>query len=74
LFIDEIQGIPKLLQCLRYFYEEMPRLPVIAAGSLLEFALQDHSFPMPVGRIEYFHVGPVSWEEFLEAHNESQLL
>lgn len=74
VFIDEIQAMPKLLQCLRYFYEEMPRLAVLAAGSLLEFALQDHSFPMPVGRIEYFHMGPVSWEEFLEAKNERQLL
>lgn len=74
VFIDEIQAMPKLLQCLRYFYEEMPRLAVLAAGSLLEFALQDHSFPMPVGRIEYFHMGPVSWEEFLKAKNETQLL
>lgn len=63
-----------MLQCLRYFYEDMPGLPVIAAGSLLEFALKDHAFPMPVGRIEYFHMGPVSWEEFLEARNETQLL
>lgn len=74
VFIDEIQAIPKLLQCLRYFYEEMPRLAVLAAGSLLEFALQDYAFPMPVGRIEYFHMGPVSWEEFLQAKNETQLL
>lgn len=74
VLIDEIQAMPKLLQCLRYFYEEMPELAVVAAGSLLEFALQDHSFPMPVGRIEYFHMGPVSWEEYLEAKSEIQLL
>lgn len=74
VFIDEIQEVPKLLQCLRYFYEEMPELPVVAAGSLLEFALAEHSFPMPVGRVEYFYVGPVSWEEFLFAKEEKLLL
>lgn len=74
LFLDEVQELPKLLQCLRYFYEEMPELPVIAAGSLLEFALAEHSFPMPVGRVEYFHMGPVCWEEFLAAKEEVMLL
>lgn len=74
LFLDEIQGLPQMIQCLRYFYEDMPQLPVIAAGSLLEFTLAEHTFPMPVGRIEYFHMGPVSWEEFLEAKKEKQLL
>ena len=57
LFIDEIQVVPKAIQCLRYFYEELPDLPVIAAGSLLEFALKDESFSMPVGRIEYCWIG-----------------
>ena len=74
VFIDEIQEVPKLLQSLRYFYEEMPELPVIAAGSLLEFSLAEHSFPMPVGRVEYFHMGPVSWEEFLSAKEKMPLL
>lgn len=74
VFIDEIQEVPKLLQCLRYFYEELPELPVVAAGSLLEFALAEHSFPMPVGRVEYFYMGPVAWEEFLSAKGEGHLL
>lgn len=74
LFLDEVQGVPEALQSLRYFYEDMPELPVIAAGSLLEFTLAKHSFPMPVGRIEYFHMGPVVFEEFLAAKEESQLL
>ncbi len=47
LFLDEIQSIPVALQTLRYFYEDYPNLPVIAAGSLLEFALAKHSFSMP---------------------------
>ena len=61
LFIDEIQVVPKAIQCLRYFYEELPDLPVIAAGSLLEFALKDESFSMPVGRIEYCWIGPMTF-------------
>ena len=65
LFLDEIQATPHALQALRYFYEEYPELPVIAAGSLLEFILADHSFSMPVGRIEYFHLYPLTFREFL---------
>ena len=59
LFLDEVQATPHALAALRYFYEELPELPVIAAGSLLEFTLSQHSFSMPVGRVEYHHVGPV---------------
>jgi len=66
LFLDEVQATPQALAALRYFYEELPELPVIAAGSLMEFALADHSFSMPVGRVEYLHISPVSFREFLE--------
>lgn len=65
LFLDEIQATPHAIQALRYFYEDRPELPVVCAGSLLEFALSDHSFSMPVGRIEYYHLGPVTFGEFL---------
>ena len=58
LFIDEI--------LLRYFYEEIPDLPVIAAGSLLEFAMRRvPSFP--VGRVEYLYVYPLNFSEYLGA-------
>ncbi len=67
LFMDEIQATPNALQALRYFYEERNDLPVIAAGSLLEFALSKHRFSMPVGRIQYLHLGPMSFREFTEA-------
>ena len=67
LFLDEIQAAPHTLAALRYFYEEMPELPVIAAGSLLEFTLARHAFPMPVGRVEYHYMGPVSFREFTSA-------
>ncbi len=74
LFLDEIQAVPELLASLRYFYEELPELHVIAAGSLLEFALEDPSFSMPVGRIEYLHLGPMQLEEFLLAAGKDRLV
>jgi predicted AAA+ superfamily ATPase len=67
LFLDEIQATPYAIQALRYFYEEKPEISVISAGSLLEFALADHHFSMPVGRIEYYHLGPMTFKEFLGA-------
>jgi len=45
----------------------MPELPIIAAGSLLDFALDAHQFSMPVGRIGYMYLEPFSFEEFLMA-------
>lgn len=73
LFLDEIQSAPQVIPVLRYFYEEKPELAIIAAGSLLEFVLQDHSFSMPVGRLEYLHLGPMTFEEFLLAQGEEAL-
>ncbi len=73
LFIDEIQTVPEAIQCLRYFYEKKPDLPVIAAGSLLEFVLNEHEFSMPVGRVEYMYIGPLQFREFLVALQEYKL-
>jgi predicted AAA+ superfamily ATPase len=72
LFIDEIQAAPQLLAKLRYFYEKLPDLHVIAAGSLLDFTLEQHDFSMPVGRIEYLHLGPMGFSEFLLATGHEQ--
>lgn len=73
LFLDEIQAAPEALAALRYFYEEQPDLHVLAAGSLLEFALADAQFSMPVGRVEYFHIGPMQFEDFLVAMGQEHL-
>lgn len=73
LFIDEIQESPKAIHILRYFYEELPELHVIAAGSLLEFTLGNvRSFP--VGRVEYRYVYPMNFAEFLAATKQEQAL
>lgn len=74
LFLDEIQAVPSAIPALRYLYEDKPELPVVAAGSLLEFALSDHTYSMPVGRVEYLHLGPMTFSEFLEALGEKKLL
>ncbi len=73
LFLDEIQAVPEAIPTLRYFYEDMGELPFVSAGSLLEFALADHTFSMPVGRIQYLHMGPMTFTEFLSAMNEEGL-
>lgn len=74
LFLDEIQAAGSILGKLRWFAEELPELPVIAAGSLLEFALADHTFSMPVGRIGFLHLGPMGFDEYLRAHGQARLL
>ena len=65
LFFDEIQACPRAIMALRYFYEKMPDLHVIAAGSLLEFVFSDISFP--VGRIQTMDIQPLTFSEFLLA-------
>lgn len=74
LFLDEVQGAPQILPMLRYFYEEMSELHLIAAGSLLEFVLSDHDFSMPVGRVEFLHLFPMTFEEFVLAKFGSKKL
>ncbi len=66
LFLDEIQAVPEALVALRYFYEDRPDLPVVAAGSLLEFALDAKRLSMPVGRVTYMYLGPMGFDEFLQ--------
>ena len=73
LFLDEIQSCPDAISSLRYFYEQMPALHVIAAGSLLEFALQEIP-SYAVGRVRSMYVYPFSFEEFLAAMERNILL
>lgn len=73
LFFDEIQECPNAILLLRYFYEELPALHVIGAGSLLEFALSSENFRMPVGRVQYMYLYPMSFGEFLDAIGEQNI-
>lgn len=73
LSLDEIQACPAAIRSLRFFYEDMPELHVIAAGSLLEFALSEiPSFG--VGRIRSLFMYPLSFDEFLMALEQEQLM
>jgi len=74
IFFDEAQATPEILPLLRYFYEEIPEYAVIVTGSLLEFVLAEPSFSMPVGRLNFLHLGPMTFEEFLLAMGEQKLL
>lgn len=71
LFFDEIQSCPRAIMALRYFYEELPKLHVIAAGSLLEFAMKSISFP--VGRVQLLQLPPMNFVEFLLAIGKTQV-
>lgn len=67
LFLDEIQECPQAIEALRYFKEDMPKLHVVAAGSLLEFVLNSEEIRMPVGRVETLFLRPLSFYEYLSA-------
>ncbi|MCH4155654.1 MAG: AAA family ATPase [Muribaculaceae bacterium] len=66
LFIDEIQNEPKAVALLRYFYEDMPEIYVIAAGSRLQTLIKQR-LSFPVGRVEYLSLRPCSFLEYLNA-------
>jgi uncharacterized protein len=69
IFIDEIQEVPEAFNLLRYFYEEVPEIYVIASGSLLEFIFRK-DINIPVGRVENLLMHPFSFHEFLKAKKE----
>ena len=74
LFIDEIQLLPEAIAALRYFYEDMPGLHVITAGSLLDHTLNELPYPMPVGRVEFAYMYPLGFKEFLLANKQEGLI
>lgn len=72
LFFDEIQACIPAISSLRFFYEKMPELHLIAAGSLLEFALAEiPSFG--VGRVRSMYMYPLSFDEFLKGMGQEKL-
>lgn len=74
IFIDEVQNSSIAMNQLRYFYEEMPELHIVAAGSLLEVKMKTEGFSFPVGRVEYCYMYPVTFEEFLAVMKETETL
>jgi uncharacterized protein len=70
LFIDEIQAAPEAIVALRFLYEQNPGLHIISAGSLLDITLNELQYSMPVGRVEFAFMYPMTFHEFLLALNE----
>lgn len=66
LLFDEIQEARHGITALKYFYEDAPQIPVIAAGSLLGIAMHNND-SFPVGKVEFIHLYPLSFNEFLDA-------
>lgn len=71
LFFDEIQACPNCIQALRFFKEKFPELHVIGSGSLIEFALEQ--IGIPVGRVQFLYLYPLSFGEYLNAINREDL-
>ena len=71
LFLDEIQAGPRALSSLRYLYEGAPDLYVVAAGSFLEFARGEISFP--VGWVQFLDMSPLTFVEFVLAGGNATL-
>lgn len=67
VFFDEIQDCPRAIQSLKYFCENMPKLHLIAAGSLLGVSIRKEGVSFPVGKIDRMEMYPMSFEEFVMA-------
>jgi predicted AAA+ superfamily ATPase len=73
LFFDEIQACERALTSLKYFCEQMPEQHIIAAGSLLEVAVNREKYSFPVGKVNEIKMYPLDFEEFLWAMNMEKL-
>jgi predicted AAA+ superfamily ATPase len=72
IVLDEVQEVPRALLSLKYFQEEAPEHHVLAAGSTLGVAMRQ-SASFPVGKIDFIHLYPLTFGEFLEANGKAQL-
>lgn len=66
LIFDEVQEVPRALSSLKYFYENTPQYHIVCAGSLLGIALHEGT-SFPVGKVDFMHLYPLSFREFLRA-------
>jgi len=73
LFLDEIQMSPRAITALKYFCEQLPELHVVAAGSLLGVSVGVAS-SFPVGKVNFKHLYPLSFNEFLNAVGETAMV
>lgn len=74
LVIDEIQVNPKAITALKYFYEEIPDLHIIGAGSLLGVSIRAENASFPVGKVDRLEMYPMSFKEFLKASDDGKMI
>jgi predicted AAA+ superfamily ATPase len=74
IILDEIQEVPYAISSLKYFCEEAPEFAVVAAGSLLGVKFPKKKVPYPVGKIQTLKLNPLSFNEYLTAVGEQQLV
>lgn len=74
LIIDEIQINPKAITALKYFYEDIPNLAVVAAGSLLGISIRQEGTSYPIGKVERLEMYPMNFKEFLIASDDGKLI
>jgi predicted AAA+ superfamily ATPase len=72
VFLDEVQAAPSALCAMRYMREHRPDIYYVAAGSLLEMALSKKKISIPVGRMDYNFLGPLTFEEFLMSDGSAE--
>jgi len=73
VIFDEVQACPAALTSLKYFSEKMPNLQIIATGSLIGVASRHQGLSFPVGKVEFAHLQPLDFEEFLWACGQELL-
>lgn len=73
VIFDEIQEVPRALTSLKYFAEQAPEYAICCAGSLLGVFLHEN-VSFPVGKVEFLHLQPLDFEEFLIANEEEALV
>ena len=73
IILDEIQEAQRGITALKYFAEKAPQYHIMAAGSLLGIAMHKND-SFPVGKVDFMHLYPLSFFEFLDAVGESKMV
>ena len=71
VILDEIQECEEAVGSLKYFHEDAPEYNVVSAVSRLGQKLVKG---FPVDKVDYMRMGPMSFEEFLEANGDQELV
>lgn len=72
--LDEIQECERALNALKFFRENAPQYHIMAAGSLLGVAVRQRQMSFPVGQVDFLHLHPLNFREFLAALGEENLV